>query len=259
MDFELALIDMDGTVYSGETPIEGVNAALSFLRGNGVDTLFLTNYAGDARRSYSEKMEKMGIDASSEDVVTSGWLTAGYVSREFPEAEVFVLGEEELRQELREQGLKVAEDCDQPDVLVISNKHDLSYEDLKEVIQGIDDETVMLGTNPDTTIPGENGEIPGAGAFIATVEAMTGRDVEFIGKPSKEAVRTVTSMKDVVPEKCLMVGDNLETDIRMGAENGMETVLVLTGVTERKELEESEVSPDHVIESIAELETVFRE
>jgi HAD superfamily hydrolase (TIGR01450 family) len=258
MDFELALIDMDGTVYSGNTPIEGVNEALDFLSEKGVETLFLTNYAGDARSSYSEKLEKMGIDASSEDVVTSGWLTAGYVSREFPEAEVFVLGEEELRQEFQEQGLKVAESCDRPDVLVISNKHDLTYEDLKEVIQGIDDETVMLGTNPDTTIPGDDGEIPGAGAFIATVEAMTGREIEVIGKPSKDAVRTVTGMKDVSPEKCLMVGDNLETDIRMGFENGMETVLVLTGVTDRKELGDSEVSPDHVIESIAELETLLR-
>jgi ribonucleotide monophosphatase NagD (HAD superfamily) len=126
------------------------------------------------------------------------------------------------------------------------------------VIQGVDNETVMLGTNPDTTIPGDDGEIPGAGAFIATVEAMTGREIEVIGKPSRDAVRTVTGMKDVSPEKCLMVGDNLETDIRMGVENSMETVLVLTGVTDRKELGDSEVSPDHVIESIAELETVFR-
>jgi arabinose operon protein AraL len=138
-EFELALIDMDGTVYSGETPIEGVVDALELLEKKGVDTYFLTNYAGRKRAAYSEKLEDMGIGASSEDVVTSGWLTAKYLDQKFPEAETFVLGEPELEEEISEQSVRVADSCEEPEVLVVSNKHDLEYSDLKEVLQGVED------------------------------------------------------------------------------------------------------------------------
>jgi HAD superfamily hydrolase (TIGR01457 family) len=257
MDIKLALIDMDGTVYSGDAPVDGVNEALDFLKRRGVETFFLTNYAGRKRDKYSQKLEEMGIDASSEDVVTSGWLTAKYISRNHPDTEVFVLGEEGLKEELRDSGVHVAESCERPDVLVVSNKHDLTYGDLKEVLQNIRDETVLLGTNPDETIPGDEGEIPGAGTIIGAVEAMTGREIKIIGKPSKNAVETVTGMHSVSPESCLMVGDRLNTDILMGEENGMETVLVLTGVTDREDLESSNIEPEHVLDSIADMKQVF--
>ncbi|MFB6217316.1 MAG: HAD-IIA family hydrolase, partial [Candidatus Aenigmatarchaeota archaeon] len=179
MSRELALIDMDGTVYTGNSPIDGVNQALELLDEKGVEKFFLTNYAGTKRESYSRKLEEMGIDASSEDVVTSGWLTSKYIRQNFPDAEVFVLGEEDLKDELRNQDIAVVESCSEPEILVVSNKHDLTYEDLKEVLQGVADDTKVFGTNPDETIPGDDGEIPGAGTIIEAVETMTGKDAEI--------------------------------------------------------------------------------
>lgn len=254
MDLELALIDMDGTVYSGETAIEGSFEGVKHLRERGVETFFLTNYAGRKREAYSKKLKEMGFEASSDEVVTSGWLTAEFIAENFPDSEVFVLGEEGLEEELRDKSIDVAESCQKPEILVVSNKSDLSYEDLKDVLRGIDDDTKILGTNPDETIPGEEGEIPGAGTIISAVETMTGKTAEVIGKPSETAVETVTEIKDVEPEKCMMIGDRLNTDIVMGKENNMETVLVLSGVTDREEVESSDTRPDHIIKSLKEID-----
>ena len=253
MDFELALIDMDGTVYSGDSAIEGVNKTLDFLRENDVETFFLTNYAGRKREKYSEKLEKPGLNISRDEIVTSGWLTGQYILENFPGSEIFVLGEEGLKEELLEAGINLTENPSSAEVLVVSNKHDLSYDDLVKVVQGVDGDIEILGTNPDETIPGDDGLIPGAGTVISAVETMLGKDAKIIGKPSKNAVDTVTGLKDVETEQCLMIGDRLNTDILMANENRMESVLVLSGVTDRETLENSDISPDHVIESIAEL------
>jgi len=257
MDYELALIDMDGTVYEGDRPVEGVNKALNFLEENDVDIFFLTNYAGRRRESYSERLDEMGIDASSDQVVTSGWLTARYIQQNLPDAEVFVLGEDDLEAELRDEEITVMENCDDPDIVVVSDKHDLDYEDLKQVLQGVNKETILLGTNPDETLPVEDGEVPAAGTILKAVETMTDKEAEIIGKPTDNAVTTVTELADVDSRNCIMIGDKLNIDILMGNRNGMETVLVLSGVTDREDIEVSENSADHVVESIADLEKVF--
>ena len=257
MSYQLALIDMDGTVYTGSNPVKNVSKGLDQLRKEVDDIFFLTNYAGTKRDSYSDKLEKMGIDASSEDVVTSGWLTAHYISQEYPNAEVYVLGEKDLKAELQDKAIDVSEACDNPDIVVVSNKHDLEYDDLKNILQNTGEDTIMLGTNPDETIPGDAGEIPGAGTIIQAVEAMTGKDVEIIGKPSRNAVKTVLEIKNADPEECIMIGDRLNTDILMGLENGMTTALVLTGVTGREDLEDSDIEPDFVLDSIAEIDEVL--
>ncbi len=252
------MIDMDGTVYSGDSAIEGVNEALRFLRENEVETFFLTNYAGRKRERYSEKLEKMGLNISREEIVTSGWLTGQYIQENFTGSEVFVLGEDGLKEELLEAGINLCEEPGSADVLVVSNKHDLDYDDLVEIVQGIDKDIEILGTNPDETIPGDDGLIPGAGTVISAVETMLGKEAKIIGKPSRNAVETVTGLKDVEAENCLMIGDRLNTDILMANENSMESVLVLTGVTDEKALKESDISPDHVLDSINNLPEDFR-
>lgn len=253
---ELVLLDMDGTVYSGDSSIEGADRAIEHLREKGIDVVFLTNYTGRKRGSYSQKLAEMSIESGTEDIVTSGWITANHIANNFPESSVFVMGEPELEDELRDQDVNVISDCEEPDLLVVSNKHDLSYEDLKEVLQGISDHTEVIGTNPDETIPGEDGELPGAGTIIEAVEAMTGKEAKIIGKPSDSAIETVLEAKEVAPEDCMMVGDRLNTDILMGERNGMETVLVLSGVTGKQDLENSDLSPDYMIQSLADIRNI---
>ena len=253
MDIELALIDMDGTVYSGDSAIEGVNKALEFLRENDIETVFLTNYGGRKREKYSEKLEELGLDISRDEIVTSGWLTGQYLSENIPDSRIFVLGEKGLKDELIEANLDLTVEPDSAEVLVVSNKHDLDYDDLVEIVQGVKNDVEILGTNPDETIPGDDGLIPGAGTVISAVETMLGKEAKIIGKPSKNAVDTVTGLKDVEPEKCLMIGDRLNTDVLMANENGMRSILVLSGVTDRETLENSDISPDFVLDSIADL------
>ena len=253
MDTELALIDLDGTVYSGNSPIDGVNDALDFLRSQDIETLFLTNYAGRKRDAYREKLEQMGLDISRDEVVTSGWLTAKYLSQSFPESGIFVLGEKGLKEEISDEGLKKVESPAEADILVVSNKQDLTYEELVEVLQGVDSETELVGTNPDETIPEDGGLIPGAGTVISAVETMLGKKAEIVGKPSKNAVETVLNMKEFSSKECIVVGDRLNTDIVMANENSMRSFLVLSGVTDRDMLKRSEIHPDEVLESIKDL------
>lgn len=257
MDAELALIDMDGTVYSGNSPIEGVNEALNFLREQNIETLFLTNYAGRKREAYRQKLGSMGIAISKDEVVTSGWLTAIYLSQNFPEAKIFVLGEEGLKQEISEEGLRTVERPEVAEVVVVSNKQDLTYDDLVEVLQGVDNEVELVGTNPDETIPREEGLIPGAGTVIGAVETMLGKKVDIVGKPSKNAVDTVLDLKEVSSRNCVMIGDRLNTDIVMANENSMRSFLVLSGVTDREKLENSKITPDEVLDSIANLSEIL--
>ncbi|MFB6181187.1 MAG: HAD-IIA family hydrolase [Candidatus Nanohalobium sp.] len=257
MDLELALIDMDGTVYHGERMIEGAETAVEYLRENGVEVFFMTNYAGRKREKYSEMLNEMGIEASRDEIMTSGWLTAEYIVQNFPGAEVFVLGESDLKEELREQGVKVQETCESPDVVVASNKEDFSYDDLTEIIQGVSRDVKLIGTNPDETYVHEEGELPAAGPIIAAVENMLGKKAEVIGKPSEDVIEVVSKMKNQDAEDFLVVGDRLNTDILLGNENDAETALVLTGVTDQEDLENSDIKPDHVLNSIADLDEVF--
>jgi arabinose operon protein AraL len=131
---------------------------------------------------------------------------------------------------------------------------EFDYEALGLALRTLEDGGPFVATNPDRTCPTETGAIPDAAGMIGAIEGVTGRSVdEVLGKPSPTMVETALDRVGVEPAECLMVGDRIETDIRMGERAGMTTVLVLSGVTDRETLRDSEVDPDYVLESLAEL------
>ena len=116
----------------------------------------------------------------------------------------------------------------------------------------------FIATNPDRTCPVEGGELPDCAGVIAALEATTLKKVEVVvGKPSPITVQAALEAMGLEPADCLLIGDRLETDIRMGLEAGMKAALVMTGVTDAKTLEASPVRPDHVLQSIADLEALL--
>ena len=255
--YEAAVLDLDGTVYLGDDLVPGVDTAIRQLREGVGPVLFLTNKAIARRRDYCEKLRRLGIDADRTDVMNSGWVTAQYVSEQYPGSEAFVIGESPLLDEFRDAGVETTTDAP-GDLVVASMDREFDYDDLDIALRTLDGEAPFLATNPDRTCPTEFGAIPDAAGMIGAIEGVTGRTVdEVLGKPSPRMIETTLDEVDVDPTACLMIGDRIETDILMGERTGMTTVLVLSGVTDREMIPEADVDPDYVLESLAEIDTVL--
>ena len=256
-EFEAAILDLDGTVYRGGQLLDGAAGSVDLLREAGTEVLFLTNKAIARRRDYSEKLTKLGIATDVDDVINSGWVTARYAAKRYPDRTALVIGEAPLVEELRSAGIETTTTTP-GDILVVSMDREFSYEKLDLAHRTLGEGVPFLATNPDRTCPTENGAVPDAAGMIGAVEGVTDRSVDaMLGKPSATMLETALAEVGSDPADCLVVGDRLETDILMGERAGMTTALVLTGVTDRETVETADVSPDYVLDSLGDIETVF--
>ncbi|WP_434531516.1 HAD-IIA family hydrolase (plasmid) [Haloarcula sp. NS06] len=252
-----AIVDLDGTVYRGEELLPGADEGISLLRNGDLDVLFVTNKPIERRDRYCEKLNDLGVPCSSDDLITSATVTADYLSQRHPESVSYVVGEDPLRDELRAADLALTDDPADASVVVASMDREFDYTTLSDSLAAIDEETLFIATNPDRTCPVSDGEIPDAAGMIGAIRGVTGHQLDdMMGKPSETIMRTATTRLGVEPDRCLMIGDRLETDIEMGNRAGMTTVLVLTGVTDPSDVEESPVQPDHVIDSLGDIDEV---
>ncbi|PSP55745.1 HAD family hydrolase [Halobacteriales archaeon QS_1_67_19] len=251
MSLEGAILDLDGTVYRGDDLLPGAGDAVRELRAAGASVLFVSNKPIERRERYREKLVRLGVPCEREDLVTSASVTAAFLARHHPDRTAYVVGEEPLREELREAGLAVTDDPVEATVVVASMDRQFDYGTLTDALDAMDEETPFVATNPDRTCPVEGGEIPDAAGMIGAIEGVTGRDLDrLLGKPSETMLETAVAELGVDPGDCLVAGDRLETDIEMGVRAGMTTALVLTGVTDREDLEAASVSPDYVLDSL---------
>ncbi|KAB1197902.1 MULTISPECIES: HAD-IIA family hydrolase [Haloferax] len=253
--FESALLDLDGTVYRSNDLLPGASEGIDALRDAGVRVLFVSNNPTRTRSAYVEKLTNLGIEVTVEDIITSAWVTATYLATEHPEKRAFVVGEDALRDELRRAGVAMTDDPADTDVLVASMDRSFDYETLTAAHDALDDETLFVATNPDRTCPVRDGEIPDAAGMIGAIEGVTGQSLDAVmGKPSSiTADAAMHRLDSGTPESCLMVGDRLETDIKTGLDAGMQTALVLTGVTSRHELDSAPYTPDYVFDSLGDV------
>ncbi len=254
MELRGIISDLDGTVYRGEKAIPGAPEAIRLLRKRGVRVVFVSNKPLQRREAYAEKLTRLGIPTRPEEVVNSSLVMARYLAREMPGATVFAIGEPPLLEELAAAGIRFSEDPSEIEAVIASFDRTFDYRKLNIAFQALKRGARFLATNADASCPVEGGEIPDAGAVIGALKGCTGRDVELVaGKPSRLMVQTALEVLGLPPERCLVVGDRLETDILMGKEAGMTTALVLTGVTDIRSLAESPVKPDYVLGSIRDL------
>lgn len=253
-----ALVDLDGTIYLGDGLVPGADDAVARLRDDGVSVLFLSNKAIDRRQTFRAKLNELGIPADDSAVINSAAIAARYLARAHPTDPIFVVGEPPLHEELAEWDLQVTDDPAETEVLLASMDRTIDYGKLTDALHAMDGETTFLATNPDRTCPTENGEIPDCAAVVGAIEGASGQPLDrVLGKPSQETVDAATEALGVPLERCLMIGDRLETDILMGNRAGMVTVLVMTGVTDRETLETTDTRPDFVLDSIADIDRVL--
>ncbi|EHR77574.1 sugar-catabolism phosphotransferase [Thermococcus litoralis DSM 5473] len=251
------IFDMDGVIYRGKEPIEGANEVIKFLKANKIPFIFLTNNSTRNARMYKEKLQKMGIDVEEEQIITSGYATAKYLSRNFERGNVFVIGGEGLLEEIKSIGWPVIsvenakERWREIKYVVVGLDPKLTYEKLKYGCLAIRNGALFIGTNPDTTYPSEEGILPGAGSIIAALKAATEREPLIIGKPNKPVFEVVKEKLNA--DEIWIVGDRLDTDIEFAKRINAKGIMVLTGVNTLEDIEKSKVKPDIVMPSIKEL------
>lgn len=244
------LVDLDGTVYRGETLVPGAAATIAALRAAGRRIAFLSNKPLATRADYAAKLTRLGIPAAPSDVVNSSLVLARHLAKLDPGAPVFVIGERPLLDELVAHGFDVRQDANVRWV-VIAFDRTFDYAKLNTALQASRRGARLIATNPDRTCPTEDGEIPDCAGMMAAVEAVTGKGVEaIVGKPSPIILEVALEALGLPAAECVIVGDRIETDVAMGKRLGLATALVLTGVTRADDPRIAEIAPDLVLRSI---------
>jgi NagD protein len=248
------LFDLDGTVYLGEGLLPGAAATIAALRGDGRRVAFLSNKPLFTRGDYAEKLTRLGIPTTPDEVVNSSIVLARHLRKLDPGAPVFVIGEPPLIGELREHGFEVRGDADVRWV-VIAFDRTFDYAKLDTALQAVRrHDARLIATNPDRTCPVEGGEIPDCAGMIAAVEAVTDKRVEaIVGKPSPIILQVALETLGVDAGDCVIVGDRIETDIVMGKQLGLATVLVLSGITRPGDPRIATLAPNLVVPGIGAL------
>ena len=261
--FKGFIFDLDGTVYLSDSLIPGADRVICLLREKGKKVVFLSNKPIQTREDYASKLTRLGIPTQPDEVINSTLVMTNYLKKNVPQAKLFVVGETPFIEELKKAGFTITEEPQEIEYVVVAFDRTFDYRKLNIAYQAIKLGAHFVATNPDRTCPVEGGEIPDCAGMIAAIEAVTEKKVEIIvGKPSPIMIQTALDVLGLKPEDCILVGDRLETDIRMGKESGIATGIVLTGVTDEEKLKESKsspIQPDFVFQSIADVENLIIE
>ncbi len=258
-EIDTVLLDMDGVVYVGNSLVKGAEKAIKYLRENGKSIIFLTNNSTKTRIEYKKKLSKLGISAKESEILTAAYATARYLSENFEEAKCYIVGESGLKEEIEKAGFEtVSRDSVEDATHVIAGMdRDLTYDKVWGALTAILTGAEYIASNPDPTFPTNKGLAPGAGATIGAISGATQMEPSIIvGKPHSHMINAALDIADASPEKTAIIGDRLNTDIRAGNRENLTTVLVLTGVIDRGDVEEitnEEDRPDYIIESLEKL------
>lgn len=251
-EIELFLFDLDGTINMGDTPLDGAIDTLNRLTSKGKKVCFVTNNSSKSKYDYLKKITNLGYKAQIEQIITSGMATAQYLSRHKPYKSVFVLGTDELKREMSDYGIEIKDDAD---IVVLGFDTSLTYDKLFHACILLEKGREYIATHPDFVCPSEYGNMPDTGAMMALIEKTNGRTPSvIIGKPYAPMAEFVFDHCHIQPNKVAMVGDRLYTDILFGNNNDMTSILVLTGETTIKMLNESDIKPDIVLNSVNDIE-----
>jgi 4-nitrophenyl phosphatase/NagD protein len=250
------LFDMDGTLYLGEKLLPGAKEILAHLDEKEIPYFLLTNNSSQSKRDYVVKLAKFGLEIPEEKIFPSGEATAIYLTKQKPNAHLYVVGTPSLEKEFSSNGFTLVED--KPDYVVLGFDTTLTYEKIWKLCNLVREGTPYIATHPDINCPTEDGFMPDIGAMIAMIKSSTGRDPDIIvGKPYPPLLEALAERTGFPLSQLTMVGDRLYTDIAMG-KAGIKTVLVLSGEAKRDDIQDAPHNPDLVVENVAELLSLIR-
>lgn len=276
------LFDCDGVIWRGDQAIPGAPEVIKTLKKNGKRVFYVTNNSSKTRKMYADKLGKLGFDATEDEVFGTAYCAAIYLKTVCKvEGKVYLIGSNAMGQELEKMGIQqvgvgpdpisgvqidwanVPLDNEVQAVLVGFDEH-FSYMKLNRALQYLcNPECQFVGTNTDNRLPLEGGKaVPGTGCLLRAVETAAQRQAQVVGKPSNFMFDCVARQFGLNPDRCLMVGDRLDTDIMLGSNCGLKTLLALTGVSTVADAEANQMSecpqrqkmvPDYYIDSIADI------
>ncbi len=245
------LMDMDGVLVRGPNLIPGADEFVARLREAGKPFLILTNNSLYTQRDLQVRLASVGLHVAPEELFTSALATAQFLNTQHPGGSAFVLGEAGLTTALHDIGYILTDV--QPDYVVLGETFSYSFQRLTQAIRLVMQGARFIATNPDPIGPGEGGMVPATGSVAALIAEATGIKPYFVGKPNPLMMRAALRQLSGHSESSVMIGDRMDTDIVAGTEAGMQTFLVLTGVTRREQVERFPYRPSRVLESVAEI------
>lgn len=245
------LTDMDGVLVHEGQPVPGAPEFINRIGRSGKPFLVLTNNSIYTPRDLQARLVRMGFDLPEESIWTAALATAQFLSDQRPNGTAYVIGEAGLTTAMHSVGYVMTDFS--PDYVVLGETRNYSFEMITKAVRLINDGARFICTNPDATGPSVDGAMPAAGSVAAMISKATGVQPYFVGKPNPMMMRSALNTVDAHSETTAMIGDRMDTDILCGLEAGLETILVLTGISTREEAERYPYRPSRIVNSIVDL------
>lgn len=242
---------MDGVIYHGNRLLPGVTDFLVWLEASGKKYLFLTNSSERTPKELQEKLLRLGITVGEDHFYTSALATASFLSNQKPNGSAYIIGDAGLIHALYSVGYTV--NNVNPDYVVVGDTHSYNFEKIELAINLVINGAKLIGTNSDISGPIENGITPSTKALIAPIEIVTGKKAYYVGKPNPLMMRIALKRLGVKREEAIVIGDRMDTDIRCGLESEIDTLLVLSGITDRKGIDQFPYRPHYILNGIIDL------
>ncbi|PTR31064.1 NagD protein [Rhodococcus sp. OK519] len=245
------LMDMDGVLVHEEHIIPGADQFLAELQEAGTPFVVLTNNSIRTPRDLRARLLRSGLDIPEKSIWTSALATATFLKNQRPGGSAYVVGESGLTTALHEIGYVLTDN--DPDYVVLGETRTYSFEAITTAIRLVERGARFIATNPDATGPSRDGSLPATGSVAALITRATGREPYYVGKPNPLMMRSALRAIGAHSENTLMIGDRMDTDVVSGLEAGLQTILVLTGISTRATVETFPYRPTLVLESVADL------
>ena len=250
------IFDLDGTLYRGRSALPSAVEVINTLR-TWADLLFLSNNGGQTAQSLTQRLCALGFNANERDVISSVTLAVEYISSLQEQASVFLINSGELACALEAAGHRVVS-AQEAEFLVVGVDFDLTYDTLDRGLLALRNGVRLIAMNADPVYPVKEGFLPAAGAFVGAFRGMGYEPDYYCGKPDRQAMEKALALRGMkIGPDCLVIGDHLETDIRGARNIGVDSVLVLTGVSTRHDIGERGIYPTYVIDDLSELKPIL--
>ena len=245
------ICDMDGVIYHGNRILDGVADFINWMIANDKKYVFLTNSPEKTPHELSMKLQRMGLSVSADHFYTSAMATAEFLHSQKPDCTAYVIGEAALTKALYDQGIYMNDV--NPDYVVVGETRTYNFEKIEKAIELVNKGAKLIGTNPDITGPTERGIMPATGSLIAPIEIATNKKAYFVGKPNPLMLRHGLRLLGCHSQEIAFIGDRMDTDIIAGIESNVDTVLVLSGVTAREDIDHFPYRPKYILNGVCDL------
>ncbi|MDC7219043.1 MAG: HAD-IIA family hydrolase [Spirochaetales bacterium] len=245
------LCDMDGVIYHGNRLLPGAKELVDWFHKEKKNYLFLTNSSERSPRELQQKLSRLGLEVEENHFYTSALATAAFLAQQKPGASAYVIGEAGLINALYEVGITINDI--NPDYVVVGESKSYNLSTLERAVNLVIGGARLIGTNPDVTGPIDGGIMPATGALISPIEMATGSKAYFVGKPNPIMMRQGLIRLGTRREESAIIGDRMDTDIISGIESGIDTALVLSGVTDRENMKQFAYRPHYMMNGVGDL------